>query len=43
VRPGGHCDYCEYLAICGKDRVQREERKANDPRVRNFMRITEIA
>jgi len=41
LRPSGHCDYCEYLTICGKDRVQREERKADDPRVRNFMKITE--
>ena len=43
LRPAGHCDYCEYLTICGKDRVQREERKAGDPRVRHFMRITEFA
>jgi RecB family exonuclease len=40
VRPYGHCDYCDYLTICGKDRVQREERKAADPRVQRFMRIT---
>ena len=41
VRPSGHCDYCEYLPVCGKDRVQREERKANDPAVRRFSRILE--
>ena len=41
VRPSGHCDYCEYLPVCGKDRVQREERKANDPAVRKFSRILE--
>jgi ATP-dependent helicase/nuclease subunit B len=41
IRPYGHCDYCDYLSICGKDRVQREERKANDPAVRKFMGILE--
>jgi hypothetical protein len=41
VRPSGHCDYCEYLPVCGKDREQREERKANDPAVRKFSRILE--
>jgi ATP-dependent helicase/nuclease subunit B len=37
VRPSGHCEYCDYLRICGKDRMQREERKQNDPLVRNFV------
>ena len=41
VRPSGHCDFCDYLPICGKDRVQREERKADDPAVRRFLRILE--
>ena len=41
VRPAGHCDFCEYLPVCGKDRMQREERKANDPMVRDFLRILE--
>ena len=41
VRPSGHCDYCDYLPICGKDREQREERKANDPAVRRFLQILE--
>lgn len=41
VRPSGHCDYCDYLPVCGKDRVQREERKANDPTVRRFHKILE--
>jgi ATP-dependent helicase/nuclease subunit B len=41
VRPNGHCEYCDYLPICGKDRIQREERKAGDPEVRKFMRIME--
>jgi hypothetical protein len=41
IRPYGHCEYCDYVPICGKDRVQREERKANDPAVRIFMKILE--
>jgi ATP-dependent helicase/nuclease subunit B len=41
VRPSGHCEYCEYLPVCGKDRVQREERKVNDPAMRRFSRILE--
>ncbi|MBP1623548.1 MAG: hypothetical protein H6Q07_1568, partial [Acidobacteria bacterium] len=35
------CEYCDYLPICGKDRVQREERKANDPAVGGFLKILE--
>ncbi len=42
VRPVGHCDYCEYLTVCGKDRAQREERKAGDPAVMRFCRLVEI-
>jgi len=34
--PNGHCSYCDYLAICGKDRIQREERKSYDPDVGRF-------
>ncbi len=41
VRPYGHCDYCDYLQICGKDRIQREERKSNDPAVQKFLQILE--
>jgi RecB family exonuclease len=41
IRPFGHCDYCDYLQVCGKDRIQREERKANDPAVRKFFRAME--
>jgi ATP-dependent helicase/nuclease subunit B len=37
VRPYGHCEYCDYLSICGKDRMHREERKAIDPAVRRFL------
>jgi ATP-dependent helicase/nuclease subunit B len=43
VRPSGHCNFCDFLPVCGKDRVQREERKANDPAVRRFLRILEPA
>lgn len=43
VRPYGHCDFCDYLPVCGKDRVQREERKAEAQAVRRFMRILEIS
>jgi RecB family exonuclease len=39
VRPYGHCDFCDYLPVCGKDRVQREERKENDPAVRRFSNL----
>jgi ATP-dependent helicase/DNAse subunit B len=42
LRPSGHCEYCDYVTICGKDRVQREERKADDPMVRKFLRIKEL-
>jgi RecB family exonuclease len=41
IRPSGHCDYCDYLPICGKDRVRREDRKAADPEVRRFTRTLE--
>jgi RecB family exonuclease len=42
VRPQGHCSYCDFLRICGKDRVQREESKATDPAVARFARLQEI-
>jgi ATP-dependent helicase/nuclease subunit B len=42
VRPWGHCSFCDYLPICGKDRMQREERKANDRSVRRFLEIREM-
>ncbi len=41
VRPSGHCEYCDFLTVCGKDRVQREERKANDEAVLKFLQILE--
>jgi hypothetical protein len=42
VRPAGHCGSCDYLTICGKDREQREERKAGDPAVLRFLSIRDI-
>ncbi len=42
VRSGGHCRYCDFLPVCGKDRVQREERKAADPAVKRFLEILDI-
>jgi CRISPR/Cas system-associated exonuclease Cas4 (RecB family) len=42
VRPDGHCKYCDYLTICGKDRGQREERKAVDPAVLRFQQLVQI-
>ena len=36
------CNRCDYVRICGKDRQQREERKAADPHVLRFNRIQEI-
>lgn len=41
VRPSGHCDYCDYLPVCGKDRIRREERKASDPAARNLLLVLE--
>ena len=39
--PYGHCNFCDFLSLCGKDRVQREERKAGDPAVQRFLRVLE--
>lgn len=41
VYPAGHCEYCDYLMICGKDRMKREARKSADPAVVRFMQILE--
>ncbi len=41
IRPNGHCDFCDYLPICGKDRVRREQRKSNDPAVLRFQKMAE--
>jgi ATP-dependent helicase/nuclease subunit B len=42
IRPEGHCRFCDFLPICGKDREQREERKANDPGVLDFLKAQAI-
>ena len=42
VRPEGHCRFCDFLPICGKDREQRAERKINDPAVSRFLKAQEI-
>jgi len=42
VRPDGHCEYCDFLLICGKDRMQREEYKAEDPAVAEFQQLAAI-
>ena len=39
---GWQCNRCDYVRICGKDRQQKEERKAEDPHVLRFNRIQEI-
>jgi RecB family exonuclease len=42
VRPQGHCDYCDFLTICGKDRRHRQAHKSGDPAVVRFDRLQEI-
>jgi ATP-dependent helicase/nuclease subunit B len=42
VRSEGHCKYCDFLPVCGKDRIQREERKSGDPEVLRFLKILDI-
>ncbi|MGD0308924.1 MAG: hypothetical protein ABSC02_06505, partial [Acidobacteriota bacterium] len=42
VRPEGHCDWCDFLPICGKDRERRQADKAKDPAVVRFDRLREI-
>jgi ATP-dependent helicase/nuclease subunit B len=42
VRPEGHCDWCDYLPICGKDRERRQADKAADPAVARFDELQEI-
>lgn len=43
VRPAGHCDYCDFLMICGKDRIKKEARKAADPAVVRFLEISKLS
>jgi RecB family exonuclease len=42
VRPHGHCRWCDFLNICGKDRIRREERKSDDPAVVHFGRLAQL-
>jgi RecB family exonuclease len=42
VRPEGHCDWCDFLPICGKDRERRQADKAADPAVARFDQLREI-
>jgi len=37
VHPGGNCDYCDFLPVCGKDQKQREKWKSNDPAIAEFI------
>ena len=39
VRPEGHCDYCDFLPVCGKDRVWREKLKSADPLTQEFRNL----
>jgi hypothetical protein len=38
----GTCGSAENLYLTGKDRIQREERKAGDPAVTRFLNILEL-
>ncbi len=42
IRPNGHCDYCDYVRICGKDRFRREQRIAQHQAIRRFQEMTEV-
>jgi hypothetical protein len=47
ARSGGsvfeeHCKWCDFLRVCGKDRVRREERKAGDRAVERFGALAAI-
>jgi hypothetical protein len=42
VRPEGHCDFCEFLTVCGKDRIQRERLKSEDPAVLRIRAMREL-
>jgi ATP-dependent helicase/nuclease subunit B len=42
VRPNGHCRYCDFVPICGKDRERKEADKSADPEVRRFARLQEL-
>jgi len=40
VYPGGHCDYCDFQPVCGKDRERLEKWKSEDPAVGKFLTTT---
>ncbi|MCL2878418.1 MAG: PD-(D/E)XK nuclease family protein, partial [Acidobacteria bacterium] len=37
VYPAGHCEYCDFLPVCGKDRELREQWKNDDPVIQEFL------
>ena len=39
VRPEGHCDYCDFLPVCGKERAWREKLKSTDPLTQEFRNL----
>jgi ATP-dependent helicase/nuclease subunit B len=41
VHPDGHCEYCDFLPVCGKDRAWREKRKSGDTVIREFLNLAE--
>jgi RecB family exonuclease len=42
VRPEGHCEFCDFLMICGKDRRQRESLKSQDPAVVRILEMRDV-
>jgi hypothetical protein len=42
VRPTGHCTFCDFLQVCGKDRIRTEERKSDAPEVLSFAEMRRI-
>ena len=42
VYPDGHCSYCDFITICGKDRERREQTKSGDRRVQRFGMMRQI-
>jgi ATP-dependent helicase/nuclease subunit B len=43
VYPEGHCGNCDYLSICGKDRIIRESNKEQDPVILQFKAGTDFS
>ncbi|MDR0311594.1 MAG: PD-(D/E)XK nuclease family protein, partial [Acidobacteriota bacterium] len=39
VHPYGHCDYCDFQPVCGKDREWREKQKSGDPAISEFLTV----